>query len=355
MNSSIIHLLRRSFNVLGLCSAFAFLALTGVAQPSTAPKPASDTVNHRIQTKSAFRIKSSDWINIDLPTSVDVILTGSKGNQVEVGIDVSGAYLKAEARQENGTVIIRTWFEMPESMSSSSGVIQISLPKKANVRLNAGASQVSIQNVEANIIAELGMGSIQAQNSTLEGMLSTRSGYINVSAGTLQGGAHSGQGGILITGLKGKFDCSGPQGDFSIESDSEVDAKLENDSLRVQAKQGKLRARSFRGKAHVLWQGASTGKGNSMDVSATEGDLTVSVPDGLGADLEIEQLSSNGSEPAVIDSDYSLVSPSEEMEKKEITHQGKKQRLVRKKQTLSSGGNSIVIRGYDSKIHLKKK
>ncbi len=339
-------------------------AAPATGTPPAGSVPAPESVQ-RIRLEKRFNVFAGQRLELGLETSVRVTLTGWDREQVEVRADMEGRSFALEVMQESGVVLVKSRFSKEYDGAFSRGEIQIRLPYGTAVRGKVAQGDVTLSDVRGEIVLETGQG--QVRGYQLQGGLQlTAGGGVELSGGRISGNITARLGEVRISGVGGGFTAAGGAGQFTVDSpDAPVEASISATQLTLSVSKGDLEARAFRSRMDIIWKGDPLVRGRKLSLSGQESRITLSVPEALGMDAFLEQISSEKKPAPAARPPKDARSPVESAmesefdlgtmpQAKNFTHQGRKLRLVQADRKINRGGNKLEIRATDSQVKLRK-
>jgi beta-lactamase regulating signal transducer with metallopeptidase domain len=342
---------------------------------------------------------------LDLQTGASITITGSRDNRVRMhaslgGRDWRNTTLTLE-RDGDGARIVSRYAERTRSQSSSHH-IDLTLPRRFNVRVASAGGGLVISGVEGDFSGSTGGGEIRIERTRGSAHLSTGGGNINVLGSTLSGNVSTGGGSVLIQDVTGGLNGSSGTGDvlygkkgvtfseesrngvrrasngrlFSRRSGGSVSLGDAPNGASIETGGGDIRIGRAAGEVYASTGGgsitigplsgsaeASTGAGDvritvtgpgahAIEVSSGNGRVTLVLPAGLSANLDLETAYTyDRSRPTRIESDWSLATTqSREWDSSE----GTARKYVRARQTIGRGGATIRVKTVNGDIVLRR-
>jgi len=297
---------------------------------------------------------------------------------------------------------ITTYHRHPGGSHTTSHRIELMVPRRFNVRLNSAGGGVRITNVWGEFTGTIGGGEIRIDRARGHADLSTGGGPVEVTRSTLSGSVSTGGGGVLIQDVDGGLRGSSGTGNVLYGEKGMTYSRGSSDGVR-RASDGRLFVRKSGGSVSLAEapRGASvstgggeitigraggevdahtgggdisigpltgsaeahTGAGDvsiridsddpgDIDITSGNGTVTLYVPRGLSANLDLETAYTNRrGRPTRIESDWPLsISETREWDS---TH-GTPRRFVRANQRVGRGGRTIRVRTVNGNIVIRR-
>lgn len=331
------------------------LLLLATAWPSLA-QPAG--AGQKIQLEKHFHTFSGQRLELNLATPAAIALTGWDREEVVVKVNLEGKYLEVTCQQLDSVVYVVSRFTQAASSAFARGTIEITLPYQLEVRARVPGGDITLRDLRSRLVLEHGEGTVTGHN--LQGLvqLSTRNGQVALYGGHVQGDISAQQGSVTIADVRGKFRVTGNAGHFSVNSFTEpVVGQMQSSLITLTLSEGDLEARAYKSEMNVTWKGHRDSKQQKLSVSGDESKITLAVPEALGMDAVLDQVSTDkkdktaASPVSAMESDFDLgATPAA----KKFTRAGKTHQLVQVRRKINNGGNQLEIMASDSQVKLKK-
>jgi beta-lactamase regulating signal transducer with metallopeptidase domain len=351
-------------------------------------------------------VSSGGTLVLDLKTGAGVRITGTDENRVRMHAILGGRDWRLTAISlvtEGSGARITSEYRNAEGNTSSSHRMEITVPRRFNIRLKSAGGSVFIRDLEGNFTGSTGGGEINIENARGSADLSTGGGPINVANSNLSGSVSTGGGAVLIQGVTGGLSGSSGTGAVFYGSDkvkyAEVSAQgigrttdgkvIVNKSggsvsiasapnganistgggrvtigdadgdVRVTTGGGDITIASASRSAHVT-TGAGDVKvtvagsgGYPITIESGNGKATLILPATISAELDLETAFTNNHRGATrIQSDWPVattVTPDWD------ARMGTPRRYVRASQTIGSGGARITVRTVNGDIIIRRR
>ena len=349
---------------------------------------------------------SGGTLVLDLKTGAGVRITGVNENRVRMramlgGRDWRNTVVTMDA-EEDGARVTSDWREQRTSTSSSHRM-EITVPRRFNIRIKSAGGTVFIRDLEGDFTGTTGGGEINIENSRGSARLTTGGGPVNVMNSNLSGSVTTGGGAVLIQGVTGGLvGHSGSGGVFYgrdgvtfSEVSSKGIARTTDGRLFVNKSGGDVRINDAPNGATISTGGGRVTIGNSggdvsvstgggdvtigsaskkvkiqtgagdvrtnitgtggypVEVETGNGTVTLTLPAGLSAELDLETAFTNNHRGATrIESDWPLsttITPDWD------AREGTPRRYVRARQTIGSGGARITVKTVNGDIIIRRR
>ncbi len=266
------------------------------------------------------RLASGDWLRIASPNGAIGITQGS-GDRVEIRAEKEVRRGALEdvgfvVRKESGSLTVCAVFE-DEDECGSNGNYQGHSGSRWRSRSEPSVNFTVRIPAGVRVKAATGNGDVSVVGAGSEVSATTGNGQVNVSGTTGEVTASTGNGRIVVDGARGPVEASTGNGD-----------------VRVTTSLGPVTASSGNGDIDVAMDRIEAS--SSMNFSTGNGRITITVPEGFGAELE----SNTGS--GSISSDFPIrvrgrISP------------------TRVRGTLGNGGGRLVMSSGSGDIAIRKR
>jgi len=351
-------------------------------------------------------VASGGTLDLDLRTGAALDISGWDEPVVRMratlgGRDWRNTELAINGDGTNARVVAR--HSGRNQSHSTSHRIELRVPRRFNIRISSAGGALSIRDVNGSFTGATGGGEIRIERARGHAELGTGGGPVDVVNSTLSGSVSTGGGAVLIQnvtggltgssgtgnviyGGKGGVTFSGEtaRGGARVASDGSLhvrksggtinlgeapngaDVRTGGGPVRIGAAGGRVYASTgggdidigpVRGSAEAHTGAGDvtitlTGRSQSVDVTSGNGEVTLIVPAGLSATLDLETAyTNNRRNPTRIESDWSL-STSETRDWDSA--QGTPRRYVRARQSIGGGGETIRVRTVNGNIRIKR-
>ncbi len=294
--------------ILGIIASGIFLATSVLAQ---APDEFSFRETYRISTPAQISITTSDGfirVNSKESNMVEVFFIVRKDNRIlDMDLDELREHLDVEIMSNNDRLEIKiiqkesNWIKNWKDRYNVS--MQINAPRltscalktsdgnismndfEGNQQCKTSDGNISVEKIKGNLQAQTSDGNIDASNIYGSSELLTSDGNINVE--NIQGAANckTSDGSIKALKIEGGIDAVTSDGNiFLTETQGDNNAKTSDGNIVFESMKGSLRAQTsdgdIRGDLSLL--------NNSLYLKTSDGDISVTIPDGLGLDLDLK-------------------------------------------------------------------
>jgi hypothetical protein len=317
----------------------------------------------QVQLEKTFHTSTGQRLELDLATAATVTLSGWDKEEVAVEVDAEGKYLEVTCRQEEGVVYLKSRFTQVTDEAFARGTIRIRLPYQLSVRGRITSGDVTLRELRGETQLQTGPGFLTGYDLQGQLLLDADNGQVELFGGSIQGTLSAPQGSVKVTGLQGQFSMQAPAGQFAVNSfEQPVTGQVGTERMTLSVSEGDVTASATGSTMEVIWQGDPQQAQRSLSLTGTDSRITLYVPEALGMDAELDQISTQkptGSTattaaPAVassLESDFDLgVLPAA----RTFTHQGKAHKLVQVRKKINKGGNRLQVRTADCQVKIKK-
>jgi beta-lactamase regulating signal transducer with metallopeptidase domain/DUF4097 and DUF4098 domain-containing protein YvlB len=352
-------------------------------------------------------VQPGGTLTLDLKTGADLKIRGSNENVVRMHASLGGRDWRNTIIRifgDSNNAWVTTEYRTRNNSQSSSHHIDITVPRRFNIRLSSAGGGLELSDVQGEFTGETGGGQIRIERARGRARLSTGGGDVNVSSSNLSGSVSTGGGAVLIQDVTGGLNGSSGTGNvlyggrkvgvtFSEESqngirrasDGRIFSRRSGGSVSVgdapngasiQTGGGDIRIGRSSGEVYASTGGgsitigplsgsaeASTGAGDvritvtgsrshAIKVQSGSGGVTLILPRGLSANLDLETAyTNNRSRPTRIESDWPLsITETSRWDSRE----GTPRRYVRARQRIGDGGPTIQVRTVNGNIVIKR-
>jgi beta-lactamase regulating signal transducer with metallopeptidase domain len=186
------------------------------AEPEVKPVPTPAAIKEPDSTVwGDVAVESGGTLVLDLKTGAGVSIRGSDQNRVRVRGTLSGRDWQNTLFSISGNdrdAFVKLEYTRRGSQSSSHRM-DITVPRRFNVRIQSAGGTVAIRNVDGTFTGNTGGGEIRIENARGSARLSTGGGPITVEDSHLSGSVSTGGGSVLIQNVTGGLSGSSGSGD----------------------------------------------------------------------------------------------------------------------------------------------
>ncbi len=186
------------------------------AEPEPAPAKVSPEVQAVDSSVSGdVAVQSGGTLVLDLKTGAGVTIRGTDRDRVQVEGTLGGRDWRNTSFRVYGNdrdAFVNLDFIRRTGSASTSHRIDISVPRRFNVRIESAGGDVSIRNVEGSFTGSTGGGEIRIENARGRASLTTGGGSITVKESHLSGSVTTGGGSVLIQNVTGGLSGSSGTG-----------------------------------------------------------------------------------------------------------------------------------------------
>lgn len=353
------------------------------------------------EVKKEFDVKSGGKLTIDLKTGASIEIKGWDKDLLSARAVISEEDednpMEFSFEKNGNNVEITSEFKYEKRSNHSNAKLIVYLPQKYNVEFNTMGGAVIVGNVEGNtegktmggaiVLSELKGyvntetmgGAISLKDSKVDGKIKTMGGPIHldnvkgdVDATTMggaiiqsnvQGKDKSGKG-VTISTMGGPIvvdqALNGAHvktmgGNIDIKKAAKhVYAETMGGDISIGEIDGSVEASTMGGDIDVKMTGALKAGDKSVSLSSKGGDVTLTVPNGLPMDVDIQITvkDEHKYDKYKIVSDFQINEDRSSGEWKESHHNRGKH--INGTGTINGGGNKIKIRTINGNVYLKK-
>ena len=384
-----------------LINTVATMATPAVVSTSKAQPAAADSV-----VTGDIVASSGGTLVLDLKTGAGIRITGVNENRVRMramlgGRDWDNSIVTMDAEEDGAR--ITSDFRMRRSNTSTSHRMEITVPRRFNIRIKSAGGSVFIRDLDGDFTGTTGGGEINIENSRGSARLTTGGGPVNVMNSNLSGSVTTGGGAVLIQGVAGGLvGHSGSGGVFYgkegitfAEVSSKGIGRTTDGRLFVNKSGGSVQLGDAPNGATISTGGGKVTIGNSggdvvvntgggdvtigsaskgakvitgagdvrmtvagagghpVIVESGSGTVTLTLPAGLSAELDLETAFTNSHRgTARIESDWPLattVTPDWD------AREGTPRRYVRARQVIGNGGPRITVKTVNGDIVIRRR
>ena len=351
-------------------------------------------------------VSSGGTLVLDLKTGAGLRITGTDENRVRMHAMLGGRDWRntdISLVTEGSGARITSEYRTSGTNTSSSHRIDITVPRRFNIRLRSAGGSVFIRDLEGDFSGNTGGGEINIENARGSAHLATGGGPVNVANSNLSGSVSTGGGSVLIQGVTGGLSGHSGTGAVFYGSDKVTYAEVSAEGVG-RTIDGKVVVNKSGGSVNIATapNGAtiSTGGGRvtvgdadgSVSIDTGGGDVTIgsvskganvttgagdvkmtitgsggypifaesgsgritlTLPANFSAELDLETaFTSNHRGTTRIDSDWPLsttVTPDWD------AREGTPRRYVRARQTIGNGGARITVKTVNGDIIIRRR
>ncbi len=342
-----------------------------------------------------FQVRSGGILEFDLDTGGKINIVGWSREAVAVTAELSGRdadIVDLTVEETNGGVRVATDYRERRDSTSSSIDFEVRVPSVYNIEIKSMGGGISIDGVEGEFtgktmggalklndlrgtlrLTTMG-GSITLTRSDVDGKVTTMGGkalvedvFGDVKVKSMGGdvvyrrvtspdGSSTGDQ-VKITTMGGNIDVpEAPAGadvhtmggDITINSAREfVKAKTMGGDIRIDEVDGWVKATTMAGDVDVTVTG-----GHDIEITSMHGEVTLTVPSGVGFDIDIElDYTKNSSRTYRIKSDFDL--SQQESQDWDYEH-GSPRKTISATGSVEGGGHKVVLHTINGNVILKR-
>ncbi len=396
---------------------------------ATLPQPEPKAAKFDSIVSGDVKVESGGTLVLDLKTGAGVTIRGRDQNHVSVTGRLSGRDWRNTSfnvrGNERDAFVTMEYFRNSGSTSSSHS-LNITVPRRFNVRIRSAGGEISISDLEGNFEGNTGGGEITIENARGSAELSTGGGEVSVTDSHLSGYVSTGGGEVRIENVTGGLNgSSGTMGSVvsggvgrgvgkgvkgavvggvsgTVRGDVTVNAYPSSDDNLTRAKDGKYYISKSGGSVNVdaAPHGASirtgggeisigktngdlyastgggdinvgaadgavevvtgagdieinvTSTGHPIKINSGNGKVTLYLPRGTGANLDLETAYTRSNRRTTIRSDWDITSTETE---DWDNRAGTPRRYVRTQQAIGGGGPRIRVQTVNGDIVIKRR
>lgn len=272
--------------------------------------------------------------NLDLSTSGgNIELQNIKGS---INGKTSGGNLTTE--NINGNITLKT----------SGGNISLTETSGEGTTSTSGGN-ISGKSLNGKFDLKTSGGNISMENSKIEGDIKTSGGNITCKNSEVKGEVHTSGGNIVVDKAPQGISVATSGGNINIHSaNSFAEAKTSGGNINLDEVDGWITAHTSGGDVKARMVGEPNSGKRDVEITSSGGTLTLTVPEGLGMNIEVEthyNARSNFGKKPEIKSDFNL-STSEEQDGNSVRLFGSGK--------VGDGRNTIRLKTSGGSIYLKK-
>ena len=350
-------------------------------------------------------VASGGTVNLDLRTGAGITVTSWDQPRLRMRASLGGPDwrdTRLTLEPSGSGARITTLHEGRSRSHSTSHHIELTVPRRFNVRISSAGGAINIRDVEGEFTGSTGGGEIRIDRARGRADLSTGGGRVNVTRSTLSGSVGTGGGGVLIQevegGLRGSSGTGnvvyGEKGLTYSESGRDGVRRASDGRLIVQKSGGRVNLGSAPNGASVTTGGgdirigragggvtartgggditlgpvsgkaeAQTGAGDvtitidgddprDVDVTSGNGTVTLLLPRGVSANLDLETAYTNRQRnPTRIVSDWPV---SIQETTTWDARDGTPRKYVRTSDQIGGGGRTIRVKTVNGNIVIRR-
>jgi len=328
---------------------------------------ASPVAAQRISESVA--LGSGDELEIDLRTGGSVTITGGGGS-----LDVTGEIRGRDADRVEVTVESTPRGARISSAGDGNNIratvtLEVSVPNDVVVDLRTMGGDVAVEDARLELSGKSMGGDVRIEDSQLTLSFTTMGGDVFLRDAELDGRMKSMGGDLTFAGVSGNLDATTMGGDMDLEEigggirvdtmGGDIRVGSAHDDLEVESKGGDIRMVGIEAGLKAITFGGdidvSLDPGGPREVllESKGGYVTLSVPEGIGADIEIElEYTKDSRRTYRIESDFTL--DREESAEWEY-RRGEASKTIRATGSIGSGGSTITIRTVNGDVRLVRR
>jgi hypothetical protein len=346
-----------------------------------------------------FKVKPGGTLIIDLKTGGGISIEGWNKEIVSTEVTVKGKDAEdivVEIEQNGNDVEITSFYNGDDRSYNSNTKVIVKVPNTYNVDLNTMGGGIKIYNVNGEMKGKTMGGELDLRNLNGNINLYTMGGEIILKESEVDGKVHTMGGNILVENVTGDLNAktmggkvtqvngksrngsteneinlfsmggsidvdralNGTKvktmgGDITVNyAEKFVDAETMGGNIEIKSVDGLIKAKTMGGNIEAKMTGNPNKGDRSVFLTSMGGDITLTVPDGLSMDIEVEIAFTKHFEDDVkIESDFKL---KEEVYQKWIKKHGSAQKILTGKASVDGGKNKIKINTTNGNVYLKK-
>ena len=179
------------------------------------PEPVHEAPHADSTVSGEVKVESGGTLVLDLKTGAGVTIRGTSENRVRVYGKLSGSDWRNTSfsvkGNERDAFVTMDYFRHSGSTSSSHS-LNITVPRRFNVRIQSAGGEISIRDLEGSFTGSTGGGEITIENARGRAELTTGGGEITVEDSHLTGSVSTGGGEVLIQNVTGGLNGSSGTG-----------------------------------------------------------------------------------------------------------------------------------------------
>ena len=337
---------------------------------------------------------------LDMETGASLTIQGWEKNSISVQLNRKGRddrNSELNYKQTPEGLEISSEYQGDRGSYSSDLDLEIMVPSRYNIEIDSSGGDLNITNVDGNIsgktmggeltLAELKGnlklttmgGDISLKDSVVDGEVKTMGGDVTLQdvSGTVEGSTMGGnvvynnvkknaassvKKEVKVNSMGGEIkvdeapygaDVKTMGGDIEVHSASEyVKAETMGGNINIDAVDGWIRAKTMGGDVIANMVGSASKDKRDVDITSYGGDITLTVPEGLPMNFDIELAYTKNRE-----GDYKIISDFA-MDQKESSgwddHDGTPRRYINGTGSVNGGSNTIKIRTINGDVRIKK-
>jgi DUF4097 and DUF4098 domain-containing protein YvlB len=350
---------------------------------------AATTIDRELDTRSGGLLE----LNLETGGTIEIVGWGRETVSVTAQISGNNAdIVDLNIQQTDNGVLIESDYSKKHDTTSSSLVFEIRVPSIYNVEIDSMGGSVSIEGVEGDISGQTMGGALTLTDLKGNLNLTTMGGRVSLTRSDVDGKVTTMGGRALVEDVFGDVEVKsmggnvvrrrvtrsngssiGDQvnittmggnidvpeapagadvhtmgGTITIDSAQEfVKAKTMGGDIRIKEVDGWVKATTMAGDVSVDLSG-----GHDVKLTSMSGEITLTVPSGVGFDIDIElDYTKNSKRSYQINSDFPI---SQEESKSWSYDHGSPRKTISGTGTVNGGGHKVVIRTINGNVYLKK-
>jgi hypothetical protein len=358
------------------------------------------------EIKKEFKVNSGGKVTIDLKTGADIEIKGWNNDLLSVVAsmeDDKDNPIEFEFNQSGNNVEITSNYRHRNKHNQSSAKLILQVPQKYNVGFTTMGGDVNIKNVEGELDGQTMGGDLTLSNLKGNLRLTTMGGEISLKDSEVDGTVKTMGGEVLVENVKGDVNASSMGGkvrQINVEGKNKsigkevnistmggeleidkapngaklktmggdinvnnvgkfLDAETMGGDIEAKEVDGWIKAKTMGGNVNVKMVGNPNEGKRDVSLQSMGGDITLSVPDGLSMDIEIEIAYAKENRAKSNDefNKLKLVSDfpvKEERTKEWDNSKGSPRKYIYGTGSINGGKNKIKIKTINGNVYLKK-
>ncbi|MCX6169725.1 MAG: hypothetical protein NTX65_10305 [Ignavibacteriales bacterium] len=358
------------------------------------------------EIKKEFQVKAGGKLNFDLKSGASITAEGWDKELVSVEVQLSGRdadNVEFEFSQSGNDVKVESDYKEKSKHNSTNIKVLVMMPRKYNIEFTTTGGSINLKKAEGEFEGTTMGGAISMSDLKGTAKMKTMGGSINVERCDLDGKVETMGGSIDVDDLIGTLDLSTMGGSIkqnnvrgrnnssgkeitistmggSIEVDQAmngakvktmggpitinkaakfIDAETMGGNIEVKEINGWIKAKTMGGDVNVKMVGNPNEGKRDVSLQSMGGDITLTVPEGLSMDIEIEIAYAKDKKVKSDDEFNKLKIVSDFPVKEERTKEwdnskGSPRKYVYGTGTINGGKNKIKIKTINGNVYLKK-
>ena len=349
-----------------------------------------------VESQEERPFKTGNNLILDLETSGSVWISSSREEKVSIKLYKYGTAIEkadVEISETSGDLRILSSYDKKPRSGRNGINMELTVPDTCNLIVNTVGGDLSINGIKGRIEGTTLGGDIVLTNLDGEVRMETLGGDISIGTSRLEGSVNTLGGDIRIKGLNGNLQAETLGGkvvylDSAPESTSEpitidslggninideapagidaktlggnitidragdyVNAETLGGDIKIGAVDGRIYASTLGGEISAVITGDPAEAGKDATLESLGGDISLTVPDGLGMDIEIVlEISRHRLKDFRILSDFDLTI--EEREATPAERENEIRRVITARGIIGNGGNRVYISTMNGHIFL---